>query len=155
MIIIFALMFFIGYSAHGQNNSNYIDIVTNTSLNWSINTLTEMENTQTKSNGIIVQVKNRNSTRSVYARISNFTVPPGFYPDDSPLYLDYTWDNSNNHTNLITTPLIMTTTAQRLFTHRQHSNNSEYSFYYDVQLAATNWDYPPGTYTFTLEFTFY
>jgi hypothetical protein len=86
--------------------------------------------------------------------MSNTTLPTEVYAAGGPFQLDYTSDNSNNHTNLITTPLTMTTTAQRLFTHSQHSNNAEYSFHYNLIMLATDWDCPPGTYNYTLEFTF-
>lgn len=155
LFIISILFLFTGFACRAQNNNNYIEVVSNTSLNFSLNTVTEIETDQTKTGAITVQVKNRNSTRSVNARISNFSMPQGFYPEDSPLQLDYTSDNTNNAYNIITTPLTMTTTAQRLFTHGQHPNNSEYSIYYNLIMKETDWDYPPGNYTFTLEFTFY
>lgn len=144
------------YCSYGQNSNNFMEVWSNTSLNWSINTVSEVENNQTITGAITLWVKNRSnpSQRSVYVRVSNFTGPAGFTPPSIPLQLDYVSDNSSHETNLVTTPFTLTTTNQRLFTHKKHSSNSTYSFNYNIIHTATNWNFPPGTYNYTLTFTF-
>jgi hypothetical protein len=142
---------------HAQNSNSYLIIQSNTSLNWGINTesgTNGIETDQTISNAITIKVKNRTSTLSVYVRASTFSSPSGFTAPSIPLKLLYVSDNSTNASNLITTPLTMTVTDQRLFTHAQHSANKEYSFNYDLIHTATNWAFPAGTYNYTLTFTF-
>lgn len=157
LIILFLFLLAAGFSASAQNSNNYIEIVSNTSLNWNINTVTETENNQTITGAITIRVKNRTtppSYRSVYVRCSSITGPAGFTIPSIPLQLDYTSDNSSNESNLITTPLTITTTNQRLFTHARHSSGGPYNFNYNLIHTATNWDFPPGTYNYTLTFTF-
>ena len=153
MLLVFSLAC---ASAYSQNSNNFINIVSNTSLNWNINTVTEIENDQTINSAITIRVKNRSSPsyRSVYVRCSSIIGPPGFTIPYIPLQLDHTSNNSPNESNLITTPLTITTTNQRLFTHARHSSNSTYSFNYNLIHTATNWSFPPGTYNYTLTFTF-
>ncbi len=155
VILAFVLMFIFS-KVYAQNSNNFISIISNTSLNWNINTQSEIENDQTISGAITIRVKNRSSPayRSVYVRCSSITAPSGFALPYIPLKLDYTSDNSPYETNLITTPITITTTDQRLFTHTRQSTSSTYSFNYNLIHTATNWEFPPGTYNYTLTFTF-
>lgn len=150
-------MLMLASATYAQNSNNFMSIISNTSLNWGINTVTETENNQTINGAITIQVKNRTNppaTRSVYVRCSSITGPAGFTIPSVPLQIDYTSDNSPNESNLITTPLTITTTDQRLFTHARHASSNTYSFNYNLIHTATNWAFPPGTYNYTLTFTF-
>ena len=152
--LLLAILLLTGIRAAAQNSNNYIQVYTNQSLSWSLNTQSEIENDQTIYNAIRIRVKNRSSQRSVYARLYSYSGPPGFSFPGSPLQLDYIYDNSNYETSLITTPLTLTTTDQRLFTHRRYHANKVYDFNYSLILKATDWTYAPGNYSFTILFTF-
>lgn len=157
MVLLFFVLFAFALGASAQNSNNFISVISNTSLNWAIDTQTEIENDQTISGALTLQVKNRTNpptTRSVYVRCSSISGPAGFTIPSVPLKILYTSDNSSNDINLVTTALTITTTDQRLFTHNAHASNSTYSFNYNLIHTATNWAFPPGTYNYTLTFTF-
>jgi hypothetical protein len=136
-----------------QDSKNYIDVVANATLAFTVNSVVKTEGTQTISGALSVTFRNEGKTREVYARISSVTAPSGFTPTSPyPIQVDYTSDNSTNESNLITAPLQLTSTDQRLFT-QVKKTNTLFSFNYDLILMATNWAYPPGSYVFTITFT--
>lgn len=140
-----------------QNSYNYMEVNANTMLIWGLNTVNEIENNQTIQGALTIRVRNLTtppSYRAVYVRCSYVIAPPGFSVPYIPLQLDYTSDNSPHETNLITTPLDITTTNQRLFTHRRHSYGGPYSFNYNLVHKATDWEFAPGLYIYVLTFTF-
>lgn len=141
---------------YGQNSNNFIEVISNTGLNLNVNTQNKMQNDRTKSGALTIEVKNRSNPgpRSVNARVSTFTTPSGFTAPYIPIKLDYTSDDSPNDANLVTSPLPLTITDQTLFKHNKHPNNATYNFYYDLIFTATNWDFPPGTYNYTITFNF-
>jgi hypothetical protein len=140
-------------SLYAQNSDNYIDVVANTSLNFAINTVSKIESDQTITGALTVGFKNKDRTREIYARVSSVTAPSGFTPTSPyPIQIDYTSDNSSNESNLIQTPLTLTSTDQRLFT-QVKKNSTFFQFNYNLIFKATNWLYPPGNYAFTLLFT--
>lgn len=146
------LLVLLSLSAYSQNADNYIQIIPNTSLTYSLNSVTKIENDQPLSNALTIQLVTKDKAREVYARISSVSSPAGFTPTSPyPVKLDYISDNAAGVSNLITTPLQLTNTDQRLFS--QSKKNSTYQYIYDVIFAATNWSYPPGNYSFTILFT--
>lgn len=153
---IFLILLVLPACSFAQNSNNYIEVISNAALNWNINTAGEVQNDQPIADAITLRVKNRSNPgpRSVNVRVSNFTTPTGFSAPFIPLKLHYASDNSPNETNLVTSKLQLTTTGQRLFLHNKHANNSSYIFNYDLLLAETDWNFPPGTYNYTLTFTF-
>lgn len=136
-----------------QDANNYLDIVVNTSLSKTINSVAAIENDQSVPGALTVTFQDKSKTRSVYARISSVTAPTGFTPTSPyPIAIDYTSDNSTNESNLITTAIQLTNTDQRLFTQVKKSGFL-FQFNYDLIYKATNWLYPPGNYSFTILFT--
>ena len=129
--------------AFAQDHDNYIEVVANTSLYFNINTVTEMESDQTYQNAITIRMRNEDRTRNVSVSVWYASGPPGFTPTSPyPIKLDWTSDNSTNASNLITNPIQLTNTSQRLFTQAK-KNNYLFTFNYDLVFMATNWSYPP------------
>lgn len=150
---LFLLLLFLPVIIKAQNSDNYLDVIVNTSLNFTVNTVSEIENDQPVPGAFTITFKNKDKTRSIYARISSVTTPQGFTATSPyPIAIDYTSDNSSNESNLITGALQLTSTDQRLFT-QVKKNSTLFQFNYDLVYKATNWLYPPGNYSFTITFT--
>jgi hypothetical protein len=139
-----------------QNSNNFLVVTTNRGINLNVNTENKVENERTKSGAFTLEVKNRSNPgpRSLNARVSSFITPSGFIAPFMPLKLHYTSDDSPNDVNLVTSPLALTTTNQTLFQHNKHPNNATYNFYYDLIFTETNWNFPPGTYNYTITFSY-
>lgn len=138
----------------GQNANNYIQIYTNAGINFTIDEPASLETPQTITNAITIRLRCRKKASNVYARISNFNVPPGFYATNSPLYLDWTSDTSPNTSNLSTVPIQLEVYDKLLFTQPKMSQSpSYYQYNYALKLDGLSYDYPPGNYNFTILFT--
>lgn len=136
-----------------QNSNNYVTVIENVTLNFRINSVSEIENDQTTDNAININFRNKDKTRSIYARIVSFTGPTGFsVASPYPIQIQHANNNSSNESNLVTTPITLTNTSQRLFTQVKRSSYL-FQFTYDVIQKATNWNFPPGAYNFTIEFS--
>ncbi|WP_276133785.1 hypothetical protein [Polluticoccus soli] len=149
LVILLVLLSLHGYS---QNLDNYIQVISNTSLNFSLNTVAKIEADQTISNALTLQLSSKDKNREVYARVSSVTSPSGFtLTSPYPVKLLFVSHNSSNVSNLVSTALQLTNTDQRLFS--QKKLNSDVQFIYSLIFAATNWSYPPGNYSFTILYT--
>lgn len=139
-------------SAKGQNMYNYISLNQTSSLNYTCSTAYSLENSQTLSNALDLVLRTTSSNCSVYARISSFSAPTGYTVSSPyPVQLDFNSTNSGSYSNLITAPVTLTSSNQRLFTHTKKSNI--YHFYYNLILLPLGYTYPPGNYSFTILFT--
>lgn len=136
---------------YAQNSNNYLEVNTNTGLNFTCNDPSDLENDQTISGALTVRIRSRNNSCGVYAKISSFIGPPGFSTTTYPIQLDYTSTNSNRANGIITNPITLTTTNQLLF--QQLSSNSVFSYYYNLILKAPGYTYPLGHYNFVILFT--
>lgn len=136
---------------NAQSSTNYLQLFTNMGLNFTLNEPSDVENIQTLSNAITLKVRTQTNC-SVYARISSYNVPSGFYIVDSPLQLDWVSDNSSTTGNLVTGAFDLSTFDQRLFTQTKTGGNVYY-YNYNLVLQPVGYDYPPGNYNFTLMFT--
>lgn len=146
------LLVLLSLSAYSQNKDNYIEITPTTSLNFDINTVSEVEADQTLNNALTIQLSSKDKNRDVYARISAVSSPPGYtLTSPYPVKLLFVSHNSANVSNLVSTALQLTNTDQRLFS--QKKINSDVQFIYSMIFAATNWAYPPGNYSFTILYT--
>ncbi|MCD6064071.1 MAG: hypothetical protein K0R82_1982 [Flavipsychrobacter sp.] len=149
LVILLVLLSTRGYA---QNQDNYIQVIPNTSLSFALNSVTEIENDQTLNNALTVQLSTKDKNREAYARISAVTSPPGYsLTSPYPVKLLFVSHNSNNVSNLVSTALQLTNTDQRLFSQRKQ--NADVQFNYSMIFMATNWNYPPGNYSFTILFT--
>jgi len=151
LLFIFFLTFYTLQPLLAQNSNNYFQVLTNTGLNFNLDEPNDIENGKTLTNALTLRLKTKNQNCSVYARLYNYSAPAGFYPSSSPLYLDWTSDNSNNAGNLVTTSNSIESYDKLLFT--QPKSATVFSYYYNLYLSAVGYDYPPGNYNFTLLFT--
>jgi hypothetical protein len=148
------LFLFFSIDTQAQLFSNYIDVNTNSILNFTINDAASLENSQTINNAISIRVRSVTNACRVYARLSNFTAPAGFYPSTSPLALDWTSDTSPNAGSLAKNLISLEVTDKLLFTQPQmFFLYSYYQFNYNLVLQNLSYDYPPGYYNFTILFT--
>ncbi len=136
---------------YAQNGNNYLQVNTNTGLNFVCNSPESLENDQTISGAFTVMVRSRNSNCSIYAKISSFIGPSGFSTTTYPIQLDYTSSNSNRASNVVSAALTLTSVDQRLF--NQSNSNSLFSYYYNLILKAPGYTYPLGHYNFVILFT--
>lgn len=136
---------------YAQNSNNYLQVNTNTGLNFVCNSPESLENDQTISGAFTVMVRSKNRNCSIYAKVSSFIGPSGFSTTIYPIQLDYTSTNSNKASNIVSTALTLTSVDQRLFT--QSSSNNLFSYYYNLILKAPGYTYPLGHYNFVILFT--
>ena len=152
VIVFFVLL--ISVFTKAQNSNNYLQVFTNTGINFLIDDPAALENPQTINGAFTIRVRTKKKTCYVYARISNYNAPSGFYPASSPLALDWTGDSSPNAFNITTAPITLEAYDKLLFSQPKMSNSpSYYQFYYDLKLSGLSYDYPPGNYNFTILFT--
>ena len=134
-----------------QGAANSITLSKGAAWNFNLNTPAELENNQTISNAFTLTIKTKSSNCSVYASISTFSTPSGFYPSYSPLQIEYASTTSLSASSIYTSPLTLSTSDQLLF--KQSKTSSTYTFNYNMILQAVGYDWYVGTYNFTLTFT--
>lgn len=148
--LVLSLCFF---PVFAQNSTNYVDAILNTSMNFTVSTVANIEGDHTMAGALTISFRNEAKTREIYAKISATTHPAAFTPTSPyPIALLHTSNNSTNESNLITTALQLTSADQRLFT-QVKKNSFLFQFNYDIIYKATNWLYTPGDYSFTITFT--
>ncbi|RYZ51280.1 MAG: hypothetical protein EOP49_12085 [Sphingobacteriales bacterium] len=129
-------------------------MVPNTALNFFINDASDLEVDQIIQNALTLRVASKVKTSIISARLQNFTYPPGFIAPSTVLSLDWISDNSNKDYNLITGPIALTNMDQMLFNQKKMPGSVDYfSYYYNLILTAPGYNYVPGTYSFTIQFT--
>lgn len=138
-------------SLYAQNSNNYLQVNTNTGLNFVCNSPESLENDQTINGAFTIRVRSKNNNCSIYAKISSFIGPSGFNTTNYPIQLDYTSTNSNKVFNIVSVPLTLTSVDQRLF--NQYSSNNLFDYYYNLILKAPGYTYPLGHYNFVILFT--
>lgn len=136
---------------YAQNSTNYIQVLTNGSLTFNIDGADDLESVQTKYNAITLRVASKARACNVYARVSNYSVPSGFIPSDSPIKLDYTSTTSPTVTYVYSSPLELSLYDQLLFS--ENKNGSLYNFNYNLMVGPLDYSYVPGNYSFTILFT--
>lgn len=135
----------------GSSSNNYLDVNTQTNLQFSVTQSEQFENVQTVHNAIKIQFKTKNKNADIYAKVTDYSTPPGADRANIPIALKHRQDNSGNAYSLVTTPLQLTYQDQRLFV--QPKSNQAFNFFYDLQLLPLGYDYPEGQYNFTIMFT--
>ena len=153
-IIRLCLLLLLCINAHSQNQSNYIQINLNSTLNFLITSPNNIESDQTIQNALTIQVMSKASNCSIYARLNNLTYPSGFTVPSPFLKIDWTNDNSNKDYNLITAPIALNSTDQLLFSQKKMPSASNYySYYYNLILSPPTYALVPGSYSFNILFT--
>lgn len=158
LVLIFLISISFGVFAQGKGNSgnnanpkhNYMEVNTNTTLNFVCDGPEDLENDIILSNAITLNLRTKNSDSRVYVKLQSYNAPGG-NTGNCPLKIDWTSDNSNNVQSLVRDPLQLTNMDQMLFAQPQRSN--PLSFQYDLILSALGYDYPAGQYSFTILFT--
>lgn len=149
LYIIFFLCF--PHIVSGQDKDNYLQIQSNTGWNFVCNSPTTLENDQVITNAFTLRVKSKNKNCLIYCRMSSYNVPNGASIVNNPVMIDWTSDDANQVSNLVTQPLNIKQVDQLLFS--MSKSNQVSSFYYDLRLQAPGYEYVPGNYNFTLLFT--
>ncbi|OSZ78726.1 hypothetical protein CAP35_10905 [Chitinophagaceae bacterium IBVUCB1] len=134
-----------------QNGNNYLEVITNTTLNFTCDAPEDLENDQTINSAITVRVRSRNNNCTISAKLSTFLGPSGFTTTTYPIQIDYTSTNSTRAYNINTNPISLTTTNQTLF--NQYTSNSVFNYYYNLILKAPGYTYPLGQYNYVILFT--
>ena len=139
---------------NGYAVNNYITLQVNTGLNFTCNTASSLETTQTITNAFTLHVLNNSNSAHVYVRISAWNYPAAWVPIASyPLSAIWASDTSPNATSIAGTTVV-TTSDQLLFVQPTHSGATAYDFNYNLRLAAMGYtDYVPGNYNYTFTFT--
>jgi lipopolysaccharide export system protein LptC len=138
-------------SGGSGSNNNYLEVNTQTSLQFSVTQPEQFENVQTVHNAIKLQFKTKSKNADIYAKVADYSPPSGADRANIPIALKHSQDNSGNAYSLVTTPLQLTYQDQRLFV--QPKANQAFNFFYDLQLLPLGYDYPEGQYNFTIMFT--
>lgn len=138
-------------SGDGSSNNNYMEVTTQTSLQYTVTQPEHFENTQTLQHAVKVHFKTKNKNAVVYAKVADYSTPSGADRSSVPIALKHRQNNSGNAYSLVTNPLQLTYEDQRLFV--QPKANQAFNFFYDLQLLPIGYDYPEGQYNFTIMFT--
>ena len=148
------LILLVCMSLDGFCANNYITLQVNAGLNFTCNTTTALETTQTITNAYTLHVLNNSGAASIYVRISAWNYPVNWVPIATyPLSVIWASDTSPNATNIAGTTVV-TTNDQLLFKQPVHAGATAYDFNYNLKLAALGYtDYVPGTYNYTFTFT--
>ncbi len=149
--LLITLLLFPLSSLFAQNGNNYLEVITNTSLNFTCDAPEDLENDQTINNAITLRVRSRNSNCTISAKLNTFLGPSGFSTTTYPLQLDYTSTNSTRAYNVNTNPVTLTMSNLTLF--NQYSSNSIFNYYYNLILKAPGYTYPLGQYNYVILFT--
>lgn len=146
-----SLVFLLPLAAPAQNSTNYLDLVINTPLNFVLDNTSELENNATLSNALRINIKSGSKACYVYAKLNSITgntstpLTTGFFA------IKFKSASHSNYSNLNTQDIVLTYSNQLLF--QQVKTSSERSYYYDFKLYDIGYEYNPGTYGFTVQFT--
>lgn len=135
---------------NGKNDA-YLEVNTNRSLSFTCTKPEDLEKTQVINNAITLKFKTKKSNCTIFAKVSNYTVPRGGNTSIIPLELQHSSNNSSNVSSLITRPIQLTRYDQKLFV--QPKKSQTFQFRYDLRLMPLGYESPSGRYNFTILFT--
>ncbi len=138
-----------------QNADNHMVVQANTALNFMITSPADLETEQVLPNAIKLSVKSKQVGCSIFARLSNFTAPAGYYSASSPLALEWSFDTSNKDYDLNKNKISLSASDVFLFSQKKKvgGGNDDFDYYYNLILDAPGYNFVPGTYNFTILFT--
>jgi hypothetical protein len=151
LFAIFILSFFVNLPSFAQNSTNYLSLTSNVSPAFTFTDATGLESTTTLSNAYTIKVRTKSQVASVFARISSWTTSTGYTPLINPVSLLFKSTTSTVYNNLNTNAITLTSANQQLF--KQGKKDAENIFIYDMILNPVGYDFPPGSYSFTISFT--
>lgn len=146
----FFSLFFIETSL-AQDANNFLQVNTNTTLNFIFDDPSDIESPQIIPNAISIQVRSKDKSCNISARLSAFTYPYSFVPSSSMIALHWSSDNSNKDYNLNPNPVYLTAMDQTLFSQNKHPQTFTYN--YNLLLEPAGYNMVPGNYSFTILFT--
>jgi len=146
----FFSLFFIETSL-AQDANNFLQVNTNATLNFIFDDPSDIESPQIIPNAISIQVRSKDKSCNISARLSAFTYPYSFVPSSSMIALNWTSDNSNKKFNLNPNPVYLNAMDQLLFSQNKHPQIFTYN--YNLIFQPAGYDMVPGTYSFTILFT--
>jgi hypothetical protein len=149
LCVLFAL--FCGVCSFGQDGNNFLQVNTNTTLNFLMDEASDLETTQTLQNALSIQVRSKDEHCNISAKISSFTYPFSYVPNTNMVALDWVSDNSNKDFNLNTGPVTLTSVDQLIFSQKKHPHTFTYT--YNLLFYPTGYNMVPGNYNFTILFT--
>lgn len=149
--ILFLFFIMCSLFSFGQSSSNYL-AVSNTTLAFSLNTATKLENDQTLSNAITLTEKTGAKSCSVYVELSSWSYPASASPGFSPLYLDLASKTSTTATSVASSTNV---NSYNSLLFQQPKSGTLYTFKYNLRMKALGYSngFTPGHYTYTLLFT--
>ncbi|HRO43833.1 MAG TPA: hypothetical protein PL009_13435 [Flavipsychrobacter sp.] len=142
---------FICCTSLAQNDDNFLQVNTNTTLSFIMDEPSDIETTQTLQNAISVQVRSKKDDCSISAKLTSFSYPTSYVPSSSMIALDWVSDNSNKDYNLNTGPISLTTMDQTIFSQKKHPHTFTYN--YNLLFYPSGYNMVPGNYNFTILFT--
>lgn len=155
LIVALAYLLFTSTIATAQNSDNYLDLSIDIPPNFTLNTATGIQTAQTISNCMHLTV----ASKSNHASIS-VAIPAGISTTSGTPMAVGTLKMKFNHTDcpaaqkrsVVTADVTMSTSPVFLF--QQGKKNSLVAhWYYDLKLPILGYNYAPGTYNYTLQFT--
>ena len=135
----------------GPNSTNYISVATNSVVSKSYITTLDLETAHTFPSALTIQTNSKSYGCKVFARISSYSGPPGYVPTSFPVALLFVLSTGLHVTSqLITSPITLTSTDQQLFAATKHT---QFDYVYTVILNPFGYSYTPGIYSYTISFT--
>jgi hypothetical protein len=135
--------------SYGQNNTNNLVLTTGT-LNFNLSTYSQIETEQSIANAFTVGVKSGSSTYHLYVRVSG-TSASNPIPVNK-LSLQLTSSTLNANTTASPAKISLTTVNQQLGVNTKKFSGTD-TYIYKLFFGPVTYDYPPGTYTFTVLFS--
>ena len=149
--ILLGLFLVCNLSVVAQSQNNQVEIITNSTPFFDINSIETLESAQTISNCFTVRLRSKDNSCIIFAKYSTNSYPAGFSPTTNPLSITFSSTNSTIYSQLVTTPIVLTSTNQQLF--KQQAQNSWYTYTYNLTYGPLGYNYLPGNYSYTITFT--
>jgi hypothetical protein len=148
-LLLSSYSFFNVLCVSAQNSTNNLTLAAN-SVNFSLTTYAHLENEQSIANALTVSVKSASNTYRMYVRVS--AVSTGNTIPVSKLAIQLTSSTVTANTFPATGKISLSTTDQQISSNNKKFSGTD-SYTYKLFLGAIGYDYPPGTYTFTILFS--
>lgn len=138
-------------NGNGASNQNYLEVSVNSMCSFTCSTPEHLEQDQTIRNAVSLKFKTKNSDCSIYAKIGTYNYPYGSSFSTLNFSLQHSSNNSSSVQSLVSAPIRLLQTDQRLFVQPQKSQT--FHFNYDAILGPMGYEAPAGQYNFTVVFT--
>ena len=133
------------FSASGQNNQNYITLQAS-STNFTLNSVAALENPQTITNAFSFNLRSRYSY-IIYAKVQNISSSNGVYPPASLLSVQCNYGPAGTDYSKIN----LSSIDKEIQSGNGFSSST--TFRYDLTLEPFGYNYPAGSYYYTVLLT--